>query len=282
MIMKKYLFLILAAAMFVGCDNDDAIFPSNQRVVESLLTKYPSAQNVTWGRAWGYWVAEFERAEQEVMVECEAWISNNGVWYLGVSDIPYPTLPAAVQEAFNASKYGEWFIDEVDMVERYNSQTVYIIEAEVDESNTGNIVDLYYTPDGILLRTIENGGEPYYRPIILADNVTTYIAENYPAGTIVDIEADASITEVDVIEGTTLYKVLFDSKNNWVMTASRISESDLPDVVMETIAASQYATWEIEQAELIENPDGEYYQITLVGEGNQVVMKIDEDGRILQ
>ena len=133
-----------------------------------------------------------------------------------------------------------------------------------------------------MLRTIENGGEPYYRPIILADNVTTYIAENYPAGTIVDIEADASITEVDVIEGTTLYKVLFDSKNNWVMTASRISESDLPDVVMETIAASQYATWEIEQAELIENPDGEYYQITLVGEGNQVVMKIDEDGRILQ
>jgi uncharacterized membrane protein YkoI len=280
--MKKYLFLILAAAMFVGCDNDDAIFPSNQRVVESLLTKYPSAQNITWGRAWGYWVAEFERAEQEVMVECEAWISNNGLWYLGVSDIPYPTLPAAVQEAFNASKYSEWFIDEVDMVERYNSQTVYIIEAEVDESNTGNVVDLYYTPDGTLLRTIENGAEPYYRPIILSDSVTNYLAENYPAGTIVDIATDADVTEVDIMDGTTLRKIYFDGKSNWLMTASRITENELPEVVIETIATSQYATWDVVQVELIENPDGEYYQITLAGEENQVVMKIDADGRILQ
>ncbi|MBR2628705.1 MAG: hypothetical protein IKD24_03375, partial [Alistipes sp.] len=66
--MKKYLFLCLAAVTFMACnDDDDNIFPSNQKVVESLLTQYPSAQNITWGRAWGYWVAEFDRAEDEIM-----------------------------------------------------------------------------------------------------------------------------------------------------------------------------------------------------------------------
>ena len=168
------------------------------------------------------------------------------------------------------------------MVERYNSQTVYIIEAEVDESNTGNVVDLYYTPDGTLLRTIENGAEPYYRPIILSDSVTNYLAENYPAGTIVDIATDADVTEVDIMDGTTLRKIYFDGKSNWLMTASRITENELPEVIIETIATSQYATWDVVRVELIENPDGEYYQITLAGEENQVVMKIDADGRILQ
>ena len=56
----------------------------------------------------------------------------------------------------------------------------------------------------------------------------------------------------------------------------------MPEIVIETIAASQYATWEIVEAEVIENPDGEYYQITLAGEGEQVVMKINIEGRILQ
>lgn len=282
MIMKKYLFIFLAAAVMVGCSSDDTIFPSNQRVVEALLAKYPSAQNVTWGRAWGYWVAEFERAEQEVMVECEAWISNNGVWYLGVSDIPYPVLPTAVQEAFTTSQYSEWFIDEVDMVERYNCQTVYMIEAEIDESNTGNVVALYYTPDGILLRTVANGIEPYYRPIILSDSVTNYITANYPAATIADIASSSGITEVDVMDGTTLRKIFFDNKDNWLMTSTVVAVSDLPEVVNETIAASQYATWEIVLAEMIENPDGTYYQITLAGDDSQTVMKIEANGRILQ
>jgi hypothetical protein len=66
------------------------------------------------------------------------------------------------------------------------------------------------------------------------------------------------------------------------MTASRIASTDLPEIVIETIAASQYAAWEIIEAETIENPDGEYYQVTLAGEGEQVVMKINIEGRILQ
>lgn len=280
--MKKYLFLILAAAMLVGCDNDDAIFPSNQKVVESLLTQYPSAQNITWGRAWGYWLATFDRAENEIMVECEAWLSNDGVWYLGVSNIPYTSLPTAVQNSFSTSQYGGWFIDEVDMIERYDSEVVYAIEAEIDNIDTANDVVLYYTPDGILIRSILNGIEPDYRPIILGEQTTNYISTNYPAATIIDIAAANDITEVDVMDGTTLRKIYFDGKQEWLMTESRISAEELPEIVMQTIADSQYAAWEIIDAELVENPDGEYYQVTLAGESEQVVMKVNIEGRILQ
>ena len=281
--MKKYLFLCLAAVAFMACSNDDDnIFPTNQKVVESLLTQYPSAQNISWGRAWGYWVAEFERSENDIMVECEAWFSNDGVWYLGVSNIPYTSLPTTVQNSFSTSQYGQWFIDEVDMVERYDSEVVYAIEAEIDNINTANEVILYYTPEGILIRSVLNGAEPDYRPIILGEQITNYISTHYPSATTIDIAAATDITEVDIMDNTTLRKIYFDNKQEWLMTASRIASTDLPDIVIETIAASQYATWEIVEAEAIENPDGEYYQVTLAGEGEQVVMKINIEGRILQ
>ena len=281
--MKKYLFLCLAAVAFMACRNDDDnIFPTNQKVAESLLTQYPSAQNISWGRAWGYWVAEFDRAEDEIMVECEAWFSNDGVWYLGVSNIPYTILPIAIRNAFAVSDYSQWFIDEVDMVERYNSEVVYVLEAESDGPETAGEVDLYYTADGILIRSIVNGAEPDYRPIILGEQITNYISTNYPAATTIDIAAATDITEVDIMDDTTLRKIYFDGKEAWLMTASRITVAELPEIVIETIAASQYAAWEIIEAETIENPDGEYYQITLAGEGEQVVMKINIEGRILQ
>lgn len=281
--MKKYLFLCLAAVTFMACnDDDDNIFPANQTVVESLLTQYPSAQNITWGRAWGYWVAEFDRAEDEIMVECEAWFSNDGVWYLGVSNIPYTTLPAAVQNAFSTSEYSQWYIDEVDMVERYNSEVVYVLEAESDGPNSDNEVDLYYTSDGILIRSIVNGTEPNYKPIILGESITTYLTENYPAAVIVDIASSTGITEVDIMDGTTLREIYFDGKEAWLMTESRITVAELPEIVIETIAASQYAAWEITQAEYVENPNGAYYQVILTGEGGQETMKINIEGRILQ
>ncbi len=280
--MKKILFLTLVISALVGCDNDDNLFPTNQKVVESLLTQYPSAQGVSWGRAWGYWVAEFERSENDIMVECEAWFSNDGVWYLGVSNIPYTSLPIAIQNSFSTSQYGQWFIDEVDMIERYDSEVVYAIEAETDNINTADDVVLHYTPDGILIRSILNGAEPDYRPIILGEQITNYISTNYPAATTIDIAAATDITEVDIMDDTTLRKIYFDGKEAWLMTASRITVAELPEIVIETIAASQYATWEIVEAEVIENPDGEYYQVTLAGEGEQVVMKINIEGRILQ
>lgn len=281
--MKKYLFLCLAAVAFMACSNDDDnIFPTNQKVAESLLTQYPSAQNISWGRAWGYWVAEFDRAEDEIMVECEAWFSNDGVWYLGVSNIPYTILPIAIRNAFAVSDYSQWFIDEVDMVERYNSEVVYVLEAESDGPETAGEVDLYYTADGILIRSIVNGAEPNYKPIILGESITTYLTENYPTAVVIDIESSTGITEVDVMDDTTLRKIYFDSKQAWLMTESRISVAELPEIVMETIAASQYAAWEITQAEYVENPNGAYYQVTLASEGAQEVMKINIEGRILQ
>ena len=280
--MRKYLFLFLAIATFVGCSNDDDnLFPSNQKVVESLLTQYPSAQNVSWVRAWGYWVAEFDRAYDEIIVECDAWLSNDGVWYLGVSNIPYTTLPAAVQNAFAVSQYSQWFVDEVDLVERYNSADVYVIEAESDEGNEANDVDLYYTADGTLIRSISNGAAPDYRPIILGDAVTSYLSENYPSASIIDVASSTGITEVYVMDGTTLRKIYFDANAGWLMTASNVSVAELPEIVMQTIAASQYATWAIVGAEYVENPDGDYYQVTLESTtGEQVVMKISDEGRI--
>ena len=84
------------------------------------------------------------------------------------------------------------------------------------------------------------------------------------------------------MDGTTLREIYFDGKEAWLMTESRITVAELPEIVIETIAASQYAAWEITQAEYVENPNGAYYQVILTSEGGQETMKINIEGRILQ
>ena len=40
------------------------------------------------------------------------------------TDIPYQSLPEAVRTSFEASQYANWKIEDVDKVERLNTETV--------------------------------------------------------------------------------------------------------------------------------------------------------------
>lgn len=282
--MKKYLFLfgaIAVALATISCSDDDDVVPSNSKVTDNFMTMYPNAQDISWGRALGYWVAEFNNVEPLLQTDCTAWFDNDGEWYLTDTDLPPTALPEAVQNAFEIGDYADWFIDEIDMVERYNSQAVYVIEVDNDQAAEDAEIDLYYTPDGTLIKSEEAGSSLDYRPVVLAEATKSYLSQNYPEATIINLSSQIGLTEVDILDGQTFRALFFSKTGEWTLTESHITVAELPDSVMQTIAQSQYAAWEIQQVEMIQTADQLYYQIVLADNTNQTTLKILADGQIL-
>ena len=61
-------------------------------------------------------------------IEKEAWFNTKGEWVMTESDILFENLPKAIQTAFGESEYKDWRVDDVDMLERVEMETMYVIE----------------------------------------------------------------------------------------------------------------------------------------------------------
>lgn len=279
--MKKFLALFALAALISCSDDDDGITPVSQQVQNALSNKYPNATNVVWKSDSGFLVADFkDPTTDNVLYDCEAWFSPQGKWYMTETDIPYSALPDAVKAAFEASEYAEWYIDDVDKVEREATATLYIIEAEARDSDETEI-DLYYTEDGTLVKSIVDGSGEGYMPIAPAGSINSYIAENYPDAIILDYDREGSFTEVDILDAGIVRELYFDAKGDWLRTTTDILPAALPQAVLEAIAASDYQLWQIDEAELVVTPREEYYTVELESGDQEVNLRITPEGEIL-
>ena len=132
--MNIKLFTMIAATVcgltFASCDDDDTINVSSLPVAiqEEFSTKYPNALIEEWEQKYGYSVVDFRLDG----FEAEAWFGADG-WVMTETDIPYQSLPEAVKASFETSQYANWKIEDVDKVERINTETVYVIEVERGE-----------------------------------------------------------------------------------------------------------------------------------------------------
>lgn len=279
--MRKIL-LFLALAALAGCNDDDGHSPANQKVLEAFQAKYPNASNTRWGGQQGFAVASFQEPQAgNVLYDSEAWFGTNGTWYMTVSDIPYAALPEAVKGAFSASDYANWYIDEVDKVERASAATLYIIEVETRGSKPEQEWDLYYTEDGTLVKTVPSDGPPAYSPVAPNGSVEEYIATEYPDATILDFEREGGITEVDILDGGVVRELYFDAAGAWLRTETELRVAELPDAVRQAIAASEYASWQIDDVTNIIEGAGEFYLIELESGEREVVLRISPSGVIL-
>ena len=277
--MRKLVALFAFAAM-VGCSDDDDFTTVSQQVQNALVSKYPNAINVEWERKYGFLVADFkEPVADNVLVDCEAWFGLQGKWYMSEIDIPYSVLPEAAKTAFEASEYADWYIDDVDMVERESAATLYVIEVEKQDSSEIEVA-LYYTEDGTLVKSELNGSGDGYMPIAPVSGIDTYIAANYPNAVILDYNRKGSFTEVDIMDGGILRKLYFDAKGDWLRTTTEISPANLPEAVLDAIGASQYELWDINEASLVVTPNNEYYFVELELGEQEVDLRITPAGVI--
>lgn len=275
-----FLWVALSLCLFQSCDNGDKEPVPGYVSTEAKAAfeeKYPSAKDVEWEARNNYLTVEFKQDR----VEKEAWFDRDGVWYMTETDVPFDRLPDAVKTVFQQSEYATWKVDDVDMIERRNTETVYVIEVEQGNRE----VDLYYSPDGILVKTVldadHDGGYEDFIPSQPSSSVEAYIKEHHPAARILEIDQEKGMTEVEILDGTVRRELLFDNTGVWIQTKTELHVSALPDAVMAAIKASQYASYRIDDADFIQTPTNEWYLIELESGNQEVELRIDKAGNIL-
>ena len=165
--------LLCATFVFTSCDNDDDRYLPESAVLQAFSAKYPNAKRTEWESKYGYKKAEFHIGSQEL----EAWFDAQGNWLLTETDISYNALPQAVKDAFKAGQYAAWKVDDVDMLERPDAPTVYVIEVE----KGGQEVELHYTADGTLVKEIlDNEHDNEHRPAVTPDAVRLLPHRRHP------------------------------------------------------------------------------------------------------
>lgn len=269
---KWMLFLFFVAAgmlTFTACsDDDDNGVPEGSHLVskevqDAFNTKFPQARDVEWKLKGDYAVVDFDWNGSEH----SAWFNpSSAAWYMTETDLRYADLPQAVITTHEAGEYVSWKVDDVDMLTREGMETLYVIE--VEQGNTD--VDLYYSPSGILVKTVPDTGTDTdydgYLPQPDVQDITALVMNMYPNARIIEIDREKGMAEVEILDGTVCREVYFDAKNEWVKTVWEVRRAELPDAVKQA-AATKYPDYVIDDADYVATPAGDYYELDFENKG---------------
>lgn len=287
---KQFNYLVLFGIIMlslVSCEKNNGM--ADGRFESALLDRYPDASDIRWSTKGSYHIAEFKSAitRSTQLLDNQAWFDRNCQWQMTEIDINFDMLPQAVKEAFNQSEYASWRIEDVDRLDREGMETIYIIEVEGTLDGKEIEMDLFYSPDGTLIKTEEEKDidDDYQEHLPSTENqgIETFIAQNYPNARIVDIEREDGRIEVEIIDGDFIRELLFDMNNVWILTETDLKLSQIPSNIIEAIANSEYSTYKIDDATLVETPQIDYYEIELEDDmrDHEVTLKIDINGTLI-
>lgn len=250
----KFLMVALLAmglvAMTTSCDDDN--YTPEDIYVQAFQQLYPEASRVEWEDKQGYKVADFRYQNKET----EAWFDQSAKWMMTETDLLYTDLPAAIRTAFEASQYATWRVDDVDKLERVDTETIYVIEVESGKQE----YDLYYAEDGTLIKTVQDGNNKEHQPLTISQAIMDKIRELYPGTTaFLEFDREGNYTEIEFKDGNTYKEALFDSNSAWVCTMWDIRRTDVPTVVMNALNASEYGSYKMDDVEIFHSPAGLFY-----------------------
>lgn len=274
--MKKGIKAIALGMMMlaiVSCDKDhDDLKNIPQPVKTSFKAKYPNANRVEWEQKGEYVVADFNDNHRDA----EAWFDAQGNWYMTESDIRKSDLPAAVLDAFNKSTYAQWKIDDLDLFERKDLESIYVIEVEKGEID----VKLFYTANGTLTKELVDveDDEPILPKPPVGNDVKAAVEERYPAAKIIEIEREHNTIEVNIIHENRVKEVIFNSSIVWLYTSWEVTLAEVPEAVKLAVQA-QYPNSRIDDVDFVESPVQSYYLVDIEPADKDV--KVTPEGIII-
>ncbi len=295
--MKKKLLTVAFAVMgatMAGCDDisSDGI-DVNRQVESAFRSRYPRTSRVEWEFKQGYYVADFRRNNSEA----EAWFTPQGEWSMTETDVRHANLPQTVNDALEQTEYADWRIDDIDMLEYPDRETVYVIEVRQDHAE----YTLYFTTDGVLVKVTFFGANPIHgnndhgfptpvptpgpgashHPSGVPSVIRAFITEKYPQARIVDIENEYGRIGVDIVDGRTPREVIFSSEGEWTRTETEVWYTNVPETVLNAMKASQFGEWDVDEINHYLTPTSEYYMFELESGPREVTLKIDATGNII-
>ncbi|MBM6758119.1 PepSY-like domain-containing protein [Bacteroides mediterraneensis] len=282
--MKKFAFwamMTLSVVSLTSCDKDDDHVRVSADLQAAFDSRYPNASRVDWERNGGFYEAEFVGNGYEN----KAWFTPDGAWVMTEYDIPFNQLPQAVLDAFAASAYATWRVDDVDMIEKSGMEMIYVIEVESGERE----YELCYLEDGTLLReNTEWGDHLPVAPGQTAD-VKALVMEKYPQAVILDIEEDRRGIEVEIRDGGRQKEVLYQKDASGVLTwvytmyeVSRYEMNNLPAGVQQALTDLSTSGMRVDDVDYFETADGNYYRIEVDKWGADKYIYVGENGETVQ
>lgn len=276
--------IALGAISLQSCDkDDDGKLQVTAELQEAFEAKYPNvSSHVDWTRNGEFYEAGFS----ESGYENKAWFTTDGVWVMTEYDIRYEQLPEAVKEAFEASQYASWKLDDVDKIEKSDMSTLYVLEIESGELE----YELSYLEDGTLIRESTEWDD--HVPVSPGNitEVKDLVLEMYPQAKILDIEEDDGGIEVEIRDGRLQKDVFFVRKDGallWAYTSYEMDDDNwslIPDAVKQTLRQLVQEGWEIDDdIDYYENASGVFYRVEVEDRNdNEKHIYISETGELAQ
>lgn len=145
--MKKFIiwvamFLLLLLPISAFADTP----PGN--IQATFKKMYPKATDIAWSQDDGYYCANFIINGFTKNV----WFNAAGQWQMTETDLgSLDQLSSTVYNAFVSGPYSSWVVDDVTMVEFPKWQAIIVIK--VGQDNVEIEYQLFYSPQGVLLKT---------------------------------------------------------------------------------------------------------------------------------
>jgi hypothetical protein len=140
--MKKYLGFLLLLATFSASAQLRKV-PAE--VTSTFETKFPEVKKVSWKDN----ITNFEARFTLNDVETSAKFNKKGEWLVTEKTVEYIGLPEAVQDGFKKSKYADWEVKKVVMVDENDRELVYRILVKKNDVQKRH---LFFKVDGKLLK----------------------------------------------------------------------------------------------------------------------------------
>lgn len=232
------LFLSMIALFFMAaCDDDDDKKDSNPNpnaaVTATFKQMFPNATNTTWSEKDNYEIANFLNDQKPTT----AWFNQKGVWYLTQVDINMTSVPKAITDAIAKSAYAGWTPSSASSLKRSELVDAYIVEM----TQNGKVVDLYYTTDGYLFKTVDQDGlGNKAQPEPLDATVKAVVNEYYNGAKIINVTKDDNYTVILWYDNT-YFDFLLDKNYKWIQSEYAQSFEGVPQVVKDALKKDGYA-----------------------------------------
>lgn len=242
-------------------------------VEEYIRTNYPAARITDIDYEHGMTEVEIldGRTPRELLFD------GSGAWQYTKTEVYGYEVPEAVKAALAASEYAAYFIDDID---HYRTAEGEFYRYDLESAHGDVKVDIAL--DGTLTVVQPGSGKPGQSNGQMVDaDISGFIATKYPGARILEYDYDDGLLEVEICHENREKEVYFNGRNAWVYTEWDIRRHELPQAVTQAIAASQWASFEIDDIEYVQTPQNEYYLVELERGKQEVELRIEADGRIL-